>query len=60
MTKFKKSKFYSEYIKGFKTNPNIKRIRTELKPKYIINFNQMTQLKQMKTYITEIKTIQHN
>ena len=31
--------FYIEIIKGFKTNPKIKRIRTEMKLKYKINFN---------------------
>ena len=61
MTKLKKNQNYSiKYIKGFKTNPKIKRMRTELKPKYIINFNRMIQLKQIKTCITEIITINNN
>ena len=46
MTKLKKTQnLCTENIKGFKINPEIKRIRTELKLKYIINFNRRTQLK---------------
>ena len=34
--------FYTKNIKRFKINLKIKEIRTEIKQKYIINFNQMT------------------
>ena len=51
---------FTENIKGLNIKPKIKNIRTELKPQYIINFHLGTKLKQIKTFITEIKTITNN
>ena len=51
---------FTEKIKGLKTKPKIKRIRTEMKAKYLLNFNWRRKLKQIKTSTIEIRTIQNN